>query len=60
MKHNISAPFWSSDSSVDLTWDHPDHGPIPYTAVDGSGEVEMQEIWDALMRGDFGPIQGGE
>ena len=53
---DISNAKWSSDTSIDVVWNHPDFGLIPYTAVDGSGEAVMQEIWDALMRGDYGPI----
>ena len=56
MEFDIHSPFWSGPASIDVTWNHPRFGPIPYTAVDQSGEEEMQAIWDGLMRGDFGPI----
>lgn len=56
MPYEISSPKWSSDRSIDVIWNHPRFGPIPYTAVDDSGEAEMQDIWDGLMRGDYGPV----
>lgn len=60
MTYKISEPRWSSAASIDVFWDHPDLsptlGPLPYTAVDGSGSADMQAIWDGLMRGDYGPI----
>lgn len=49
-------PKWSSPNSIDLTLSHHKFGPIPYTAIDNSGEEEMQAIWDGLIRGDYGPI----
>jgi len=56
----MTNPRWSSDVSVDVTWDHPELserlGPLPYTVIDNSGEPFMQEVWDGLMRGDYGPI----
>ncbi|WP_323010032.1 hypothetical protein [Paracoccus sp. (in: a-proteobacteria)] len=64
MTSDITNPRWSSDTSVDVIWNHPDlsprFGPLPYTVVDGSGEPEMQAIWDGLMRGDFGLIGNAE
>lgn len=56
MQFEIRNPFWSSAMSIDVEWNHPFHGWIPYTAIDQSGEEEMQAIWDGLMRGDFGQI----
>ncbi|WP_062560370.1 hypothetical protein [Paracoccus aminovorans] len=57
MQFDISNPRWSGAGSIDVDWQHPEHGLIPYTAIDASGEPEMQAIWDGLMRGDYGTIQ---
>lgn len=56
MDFEIKNPRWVRPYMIDVDWDHPVHGPIPYSCIDGSGEAEMQSIWDGLMRGDFGPI----
>lgn len=62
MTYTITDPRYNANGTIDVIWDHPRHGPIPFTAVDPStgdwpGEPEyMQEIWDGLMRGDYGTI----
>lgn len=52
----ISKPRWVRPGVIDVTWDHPDFGIIDYTAIDKSGAAQVQQIWDAAMRGDYGPI----
>lgn len=56
MEYQISEPRWTGPDMIDVIWVHPYFGPIPYTAVNSSGEEEMQAIWDGLMRGDYGPV----
>lgn len=56
MAFDITNPRRVSPGVINVTWDHPSFGVIEYTAVNGSGEKQMQEIWDAVTRGDFGPI----
>lgn len=56
MTFAITNPIRVSDSMIDVTWDHPDFGPIRYTCANNSGEERMQAIWDALMAGEYGPI----
>lgn len=62
MPYEITNPRWSSAISIDVDWNHPDFGPIPFTVVNGNiepwtGEPDyMRDIWDGLMRGDFGQI----
>ena len=56
MKLKITNPVWTQHGSIDVIWDHPDYGPIPYTVMDRSGEDEMQSIWDNLIAGDYGEI----
>jgi hypothetical protein len=58
MGYDITNPVWVRAGMIDVTWNHPRLGIIPYSCVDGSGEEEMQAIWDATIRGDFGPIAG--
>lgn len=60
MALNITNPRRKAPDVIDVTWDHPSFGVIDYTAVNGSGETQMQEIWDAVMRGDYGPIAEAE
>ncbi|MFN7002187.1 MAG: hypothetical protein ACK4NW_02010 [Roseinatronobacter sp.] len=54
--YQISNPRWVGENAIDVTWQHPTLGQIEYTAIGNSGEVEMQAIWDGLMRGDYGQI----
>lgn len=56
MEYEITNPRWVRPNMIDVDWDHPTLGPITYSAVDKSGETEMQAIWDAVRRGAFGPI----
>ncbi|MBD9528967.1 hypothetical protein [Paracoccus sp. PAR01] len=58
MDFEISNPRHVAAGVIDVTWNHPDFGVIPYTCVNGSGETEMQAIWDAIQRGEFGPVAG--
>lgn len=60
MPYEIHSPVWSSENTIDVVIVHPRLGSVPYTCADNSGEPEMQEIWDAILRGDFGPIGGRE
>lgn len=54
----ISNPRWVRANMIDVDIENPAFGTIPYSCIDGSGEDEMQAIWDGLMRGDFGVIAG--
>lgn len=56
MKYIITEPVWIGQDKINVIWNHPEMGAIPYTVVANSGEVVMQAIWDGLMRGDYGPI----
>lgn len=56
MEYEITNPRWVRPGMIDVDWNHPVFGPIQYSAIDASGEDEMQAIWDGLMRGDFGAI----
>lgn len=66
MTYEIRIPKWSGETSIDLEWNHPDFGWIPFTCVNANidpwtAEPDyMREIWDALMRGDYGPIEAPE
>lgn len=56
MSYAITNPRWVRPYMIDVEWDHPLFGPMTYSAVDQSGETEMQAIWDGIRRGDFGPL----
>ena len=58
MAYEIRNPRRVRANMIDVEWQHPDFGLIPYTCFNGSGEAEMQAIWDAIVRGDFGKIAG--
>ena len=66
MSHEIKNPRWISESSIDVEWNHPDFGWIPFTCVNANVEPwlnepdYMREIWDGLTRGDYGPIEALE
>lgn len=44
------------NSIIEVDWDHPRLGMIPYSVVDNFGEQQMQQIWDDLISGNYGPI----
>ena len=46
---------WNGSGGIDLEVEHPEHGWLPYTALDQSGEVQMQEIYDAALASDPAP-----
>lgn len=56
MGFEVKNPRHSGEGMIDVDLFHPRWGWIPYTAIDNSGEDEMQAIWDGLMRGDYGPV----
>lgn len=58
MPYLISNPRYvrEDNSIIEVEWDHPTLGPIPYSVLDGFGELEMQQIWDNLMAGEYGEI----
>lgn len=58
MAYALSNPRYvrEDNSMIDVTWNHPRLGEIPYTASDNFGEEEMQAIWDELQSGLHGPI----
>lgn len=51
----LADPRHTADGGINVTLDHPVHGPIPYTARDGSGEADMQVIWDRLQAMEVAP-----
>lgn len=60
--YDIQNPKYNQNGTIDVIWNHPKYGTIPFTAVDTtkeewSDEPEyMKEIWEGLMNGDFGAI----
>ena len=66
MEYEIKNPVRVSDEMINVEWNHPDFGWIPFTAVNTSlpqwsREPEyMADIWNAIVRGDFGPIAQSE
>lgn len=58
MAYDLSNPRYVREdtSLIDVIWNHPRLGEIPYTVANNFGEEEMQEIWDELMAGLHGPI----
>lgn len=66
MQYDVKNPVRRAADAIDVEWNHPDLGVIPFTCVNPSlpkwsGEPEyMADIWAGLMRGDFGPISEGD
>lgn len=62
MALKITDPVWFDHNTIDVKWDHPTlserYGVLNYTVTDDSGEPEMQAIWDDLLDGVYGPIEG--
>lgn len=62
MVYDVKNPVRLDENRIDVEWNHPDFGLIPFTCVNAhlpkwSNEPSyMVEIWDGIMRGDFGPI----
>lgn len=51
---NFQNPVWGNveQSIINMEVEHPELGWIDYTATNGSGETEMQQLWDdAVLAG---------
>lgn len=50
-------PKWVKEGeAVDVLYNHKTLGWVTYTVVNNSGEARMQQIWDAVLFGEYGPI----
>lgn len=52
---DVRNPVHNGDGSIDCEIEHPIYGWIPYTCRDGSGEAQMQDIWNRLQEMDIAP-----
>lgn len=53
----ISNPRQIAPGMINVDWYHPRLGLIEYTAIDQSGEAEMQSIWDGIKAGLYGKVR---
>ena len=55
---NASAPVWANPqmTAIDLIVDHPEFGPIPFTADPDDVEAHGRDLYARAVAGDFGPI----
>ena len=44
------------ESMIDVIWEHPDHGDIPFTASPDDSEVHGREIFSLAKEGKFGEV----
>lgn len=58
MAYDLANPRYvrEDNSVIEVEWAHPVLGVIPYSTKDGTGEEELQAIWDELVAGIHGPI----
>lgn len=55
---NASAPVWANPqmTAIDLIVDHPEFGPIPFTASVDDVEAHGRELFGRALAGEFGAI----
>jgi len=58
MKYSCSQPYQVSDKggAINVIWDHPTYGPIPFLATPGDVEPHGVEIYNEALAGDYGPV----
>ena len=58
MTVTITNPVWanSEQTLINCQIDHPEYGPIPFTASPTDPEQHGQDIYAAIVAGDHGPI----
>lgn len=54
---NIRNPRQNENGQIDVELEHATLGWIPYTACPNDNDLESQAIFEALQRGDFGPVE---
>lgn len=47
---------YNEDGSIDLTYNHPAYGPIPFTASPDDSEPLGRDLYARAVAGEFGPI----
>ena len=50
-------PKYNKDGSIDLVYDHPEFGEIPFTAYQYDIEQLGRELFSKALAGDFGMIE---
>lgn len=55
---DATAPVWADagHTRIDLIVEHPDFGPIPFTADPDDVEAHGRDLYARAVAGDFGPI----
>lgn len=58
MKYRVTSPKYSShdNSTIDVVWDHPEHGEIPFTASPDDVIDYSREIYYMALDGEFGEV----
>lgn len=56
--HKCKRPEYanSEGSAINVEYEHPEYGWIPFTAVPDDVEPLGREIYEAAKRGDYGPV----
>lgn len=58
MKYSCSQPyhFSNKEEGINLIWNHPTYGPIPFLAVPNDVEPHGVEIYNEALAGEYGPV----
>jgi hypothetical protein len=58
MTYNCTQPYYGApdNSLIDVIWDHPEFGPIPFTASPLDVTTYGPEIYEEAENGDYGPV----
>lgn len=58
MTYSCTNPFWSTEGgdAIDVLWDHPDFGEIPFTATPHDVESYGREIFNEAVAEAYGPV----
>ena len=56
MNYECTEPTYTANGAIDVIWNHPDHGPIPFTASPDDPMAYGPVIFAAAVAGDYGPV----
>lgn len=50
------SPKYNAKGTIELVWNHPEFGEIPFCASPDDSEAHGRDIYAAAVHGDFGPV----
>lgn len=57
MSYTCQQPMQNANGTIDLLWDHPEYGLIPFTASPDDSTDHGKEIYKMAFNGDFGALK---